>query len=75
MEERMIKDLERQEKCSGELERENNRLKWKRDHLEVEVQEETRKIINQLLGILGEQNTEVSHANFFITYFYYFFII
>ncbi|KAF9668698.1 hypothetical protein SADUNF_Sadunf14G0030600 [Salix dunnii] len=60
MEERMMNDLERQEKCSGELERENNRLKWKRDQLEVDVQEENRKILNQLLGILVEQNTEIN---------------
>ncbi|XP_061960557.1 uncharacterized protein LOC133681519 isoform X3 [Populus nigra] len=56
----IMDQLESLEKTSGDLERENVKLKWERDHLEVKVEEENRRILNLLLDNNAGQNTEIN---------------
>jgi hypothetical protein len=58
----IMNELKSLEEISGELDRQNDRLKRKRDHLEVNVEEENRRILSQLLGNIAGQNTEVQEA-------------
>jgi ACT domain-containing protein len=59
----MMDQLESLEKTSGDLERENVKLKWERDHLEVKVEEENRRILSLLLDNNAGQNTEVQNLS------------
>ncbi|KAH8488268.1 hypothetical protein H0E87_024079 [Populus deltoides] len=56
----IMNELKSLEEISGELDRQNDRLKRKRDHLEVNVEEENRRILSQLLGNIAGQNTEIN---------------
>lgn len=56
----IMNELKSLENISGELDRTNDRLKRKRDYLEVNVEEENRRILSQLLGNIAGQNTEIN---------------
>ena len=68
-EDEIMKEVESLEKISGELERENDKLKCQENQLEVNVDEEYGKIVSQLdQDNNAGQNTDVqgasAHADF-----------
>lgn len=58
-----MKELESLENISGQLERENDKLEWQENQLEVTVNEEYRKIVSQLEDNNAGQNTDVQGAS------------
>ena len=55
----MKKEVKRLGICCGELECENDSLKWQKDQFQVTVEEANRKILGKLLDNVEEQITEV----------------
>uniref|UniRef100_A0A3N7FXL0 BZIP domain-containing protein n=1 Tax=Populus trichocarpa TaxID=3694 RepID=A0A3N7FXL0_POPTR len=62
-EDEIMKELESLDKISGELERENDKLEWQENQLEVTVYEEYRKIVSLLEDNNAGQNTDVQGAS------------